>query len=60
MTGQVQAQLAAGDAAVQAAYSAFIRHTQKCNTGCRTEGADCETAAGLRQAWRDAKTAVPA
>lgn len=59
MTGQVQAQLAAGDAAVQAAYSAFIRHTQKCPP-CRTEGADCKTAAGLRQAWRDARTAVAA
>ncbi|MEU6615297.1 hypothetical protein [Streptomyces parvus] len=59
MTGQVQAQLNAGDAAVQAAYSAFIRHTQAC-APCRTTGADCETAAELRQAWRDARAAVAA
>ncbi|MEU2799069.1 hypothetical protein [Streptomyces sp. NPDC007117] len=59
MTGQVQARLDAGDAAVQAAYSAFIRHTQAC-APCRTDGADCETAARLRQAWRDARAAVAA
>ncbi|MFJ1782622.1 hypothetical protein ACIOKA_38585 [Streptomyces anulatus] len=59
MTGQVQAQLAAGDRAVQRAYSAFIQHTQLC-APCRKDGADCTTAAALRQAWRDAKTAVPA
>ncbi|MEU2402834.1 hypothetical protein ABZ609_00610 [Streptomyces rubiginosohelvolus] len=59
MSGQVQAQIAAGDAAVQAAYSAFIRHTQAC-APCRTEGKDCETAAGLRQGWRDARAAVAA
>ncbi|MFY0511785.1 hypothetical protein ACOMD4_15585 [Streptomyces anulatus] len=59
MTGQVQAQLAAGEAAVQVAYAAFIRHTQVC-APCRKDGADCTTAAALRQAWRDAKTAVVA
>ncbi|MGW3330306.1 hypothetical protein ACWDF9_07125 [Streptomyces rubiginosohelvolus] len=59
MTGQVQAQLAAGDRAVQRAYSAFIQHTQLCEP-CRKNGADCADAAGLRQAWRDAKREVAA
>lgn len=59
MTGQVQAQIAAGDAAVQAAYSAFIRHTQAC-APCRKDGADCPDAVQLRQAWRDARAAVAA
>ncbi|MCR8943945.1 hypothetical protein NW249_17615 [Streptomyces sp. OUCMDZ-4982] len=57
MSGPVRARQQAGEAAVQSAYSAFIRHSQKCGP-CRTEGADCETAARLRQAWRDARTAV--
>ncbi|MFJ6615471.1 hypothetical protein ACIQPT_34925 [Streptomyces sp. NPDC091289] len=59
MTGPVQAQYQAVEAAVQAAYTAFIRHTQTC-APCRTEGADCEAAAALRQAWRDARAAVAA
>ncbi|KPL29055.1 hypothetical protein JI76_28435 [Streptomyces anulatus] len=59
MTGQVQAHLAAVDRAVQTAYTAFIQHTQLC-APCRKDGADCATAATLRQAWRDAKTVVPA
>ncbi len=59
MTGPVQAQIAAGEAAVQVAYTAFIRHTQLCPP-CRKDGADCDTAAELRQAWRDAKRGVAA
>lgn len=58
-TGPVHAQHRAGEAAVQGAYSAFIRHTQMC-APCRTEGKDCETAATLRQAWRVARAAVTA
>lgn len=58
-TGPVQAQHRAGEDAVQRAYTAFIRHTQLCPP-CRMDGADCETAAGLRQAWRDARAAVAA
>ncbi|MFJ9318232.1 hypothetical protein [Streptomyces globisporus] len=54
MTGQVQAQLDAGERAVQTAYSAFIKHPQLCGP-CRKEGEDCPEAARLRQAWRDAK-----
>ncbi|WP_371624032.1 hypothetical protein OG245_15075 [Streptomyces sp. NBC_01116] len=57
MTGQVQARLDAGERAVQTAYAAFIEHTQLCEP-CRKDGADCPDAALLRQAWRDAKTAV--
>ena len=48
-----------GEDAVQAAYTAFIRHTQEC-TSCRTGGMDCEAAAMLRQTWRDARQAVTA
>ncbi|MGW6652502.1 hypothetical protein AMK23_26410 [Streptomyces sp. CB02130] len=59
MTGQVQAQLDAGERAVQTAYSAFIKHPQLCGP-CRKEGADCPEAARLRQAWRDARAAVAA
>lgn len=59
MTGQVQAQLDAGDRAVQRAYSKFIEHTQLCEP-CRKDGADCPDAVLLRQAWRDAKKAVVA
>ncbi|MEU3203584.1 hypothetical protein ABZ702_06805 [Streptomyces cyaneofuscatus] len=58
-TGPVQAQHRAGEAAVQVAYSAFIRHTQVC-TPCRKTGADCADAVTLRQAWRDAKDEVAA
>ncbi|MEU0001482.1 hypothetical protein ABZ069_31650 [Streptomyces microflavus] len=58
-TGLVRAQHRAGEAAVQTAYSAFIRHTQECPP-CRKTGADCASAAGLRQAYRDAKEAVAA
>ncbi|ONI48612.1 MULTISPECIES: hypothetical protein [unclassified Streptomyces] len=58
-TGPVRAQHRAGEAAVQTAYSAFIRHTQEC-TPCRKTGADCTTAAKLRQAYRDAKEAAVA
>ncbi|MFZ4264519.1 hypothetical protein [Streptomyces arboris] len=58
-TGPVQAQHRAGEAAVQTAYSAFIRHTQVC-APCRKTGADCAEAAELRQAWRDARAAVAA
>ncbi len=58
-TGPVQAQHRAGEAAVQTAYAAFIRHTQLCPP-CRETGADCEAAANLRQAWRDARAAVAA
>lgn len=59
MTGPVEAQHRAGERAVQSAYAAFIRHTQLC-APCRKDGADCETAAALRQAWRDARAAVAA
>ncbi|MGW9299441.1 hypothetical protein ACWHA3_01260 [Streptomyces cyaneofuscatus] len=59
MNGQVQAQRQAGEAAVQAAYAAFIRHTQLC-APCRKTGADCAAAVALRQAWRDAKSEVAA
>ncbi|MEU2901365.1 hypothetical protein ABZ771_00480 [Streptomyces globisporus] len=54
MTGQVQAQLAAADDAVQRAYRAFIEHTQQCPP-CRTDGADCATAVELKQTYRNAK-----
>ncbi|MFB6776462.1 hypothetical protein ACFCX0_03315 [Streptomyces sp. NPDC056352] len=53
-TGPVAAQHRATDAAIQAAYSAFIRHTQAC-AKCRTEGMDCVVAGELRQAYRTAK-----
>ncbi|MFD6798519.1 hypothetical protein [Streptomyces cyaneofuscatus] len=59
MSGQVQAQRQAGEAAVQAAYSAFIRHSQVC-APCRKTGADCADAVTLRQAWRDARAVVAA
>lgn len=36
------------------AYRDFIAHARAC-TACRTTGADCTTAADLRQTWRDAK-----
>lgn len=58
-TGAAPAQHRAEEDAVQAAYTAFIRHTQEC-TGCRTGGMDCDAAAGLRQTWRDARRAVTA
>ncbi|MER5892265.1 hypothetical protein [Streptomyces sp. NPDC001876] len=58
-TGPVQAQHRFREAAVQVAYTAFIRHPQLCDV-CRTEGMDCETAATLRQVWRDARAAVTA
>ncbi|MZF56966.1 hypothetical protein GTX53_24560 [Streptomyces sp. SID5594] len=59
MNGQVQARLDAGDRAVQKAYAAFIDHTQKCDP-CRTDGADCDTAAELKQVYRKAKDAAVA
>ncbi|MFF3060903.1 hypothetical protein [Streptomyces sp. NPDC057909] len=58
-TGAAPAQNRAGEDAVQAAYTAFIRHTQAC-AECRTGGMDCGDAAGLRQTWRDARQAVRA
>lgn len=58
-TGPVQAQHRVGEQAVQAAYSAFIRHTQGC-VECRTGGMDCHSAAQLRQVWRKAKAAATA
>lgn len=58
-TGPVEAQHRGGEQAVQAAYSSFIRHTQAC-TECRTGGVDCDAAATLRQAWRNARQAVTA
>ncbi|MFB7219326.1 hypothetical protein [Streptomyces sp. NPDC056227] len=56
-TGQVAAQHRANEATMQTAYSAFIRHTQKCDE-CRTGGMDCVTAAELRQAYRAAKASA--
>ncbi|QQZ56844.1 hypothetical protein IFE09_26960 [Streptomyces microflavus] len=53
-TGRARAQHRAGEAAVQDTYSAFIKHIEEC-TPCRKDGADCATAAGLKQAYRDAK-----
>lgn len=36
------------------AYHDFIAHVAGCSD-CRTRGLDCKAAAGLRQAWRDAR-----
>ncbi|MFC8282952.1 hypothetical protein [Streptomyces cyaneofuscatus] len=58
-TGPVRAQHRAGEVAVQTAYAAFIDHIQKCPP-CRTDGADCDTAAELKQVYRDAKEAAVA
>ncbi|MET4641587.1 hypothetical protein ABID95_001308 [Streptomyces atratus] len=58
-TGRVTPQHSATDAALQATYAAFIRHTQTC-AECRTGGMDCSDAAELRQAYRAAKTTAGA
>ncbi|MEV7895332.1 hypothetical protein [Streptomyces cyaneofuscatus] len=58
-TGLVRAQHRAGEDAVQRAYTAFIDHIQECPP-CRTDGADCDTAAELKQAYRNAKDAAVA
>ncbi len=58
-TGPVQAQHRAGEAAIQAAYRRLIRHTQLC-AECRADGVDCEDAADLKEAWREAQRAVAA
>lgn len=56
-TGPVQAQHRVNEAAVQAAYGRFVRHTQLC-AECRTQGVDCVDAAELKTAWRDARDAA--
>lgn len=53
----VRAAHAIGAAAEQQAYRAFLDHAQTC-TDCRTTGCDCQPAAILKQAWRDAKAAA--
>ncbi|MFE7392103.1 hypothetical protein [Streptomyces sp. NPDC057582] len=53
-TGPMAAERRAEDAAVQTAYSGFIRHTQAC-TECRTGGVDCADASELRRVYREAK-----
>ncbi|MEU0157920.1 hypothetical protein ABZ154_03505 [Streptomyces sp. NPDC006261] len=58
-TGPVDTQDSDADDPVQDTYSAFIKHIQQCPP-CRKDGADCDTAAGLRQAWRKAKDAAVA
>ncbi|MFF5891168.1 hypothetical protein ACFY72_20655 [Streptomyces globisporus] len=58
-TGPVQAQHRAEEDAVQAAYAEFIEHIQECPP-CRTDGADCPTAAKLKQAYRNARDAAVA
>lgn len=50
---------------LEQAYRAMLDHTspRKDSPGCaecRTEGTDCETAAGLRKAWRAARNAEAA
>jgi hypothetical protein len=55
--GHMQAVVASAHAYVDKAYQAFFIHTQAC-ADCRTDGLDCEDAAELRQAWRDAKAAT--
>lgn len=44
-------------AAVDAAYDAFFAHAHDC-AHCRTQGVDCETAAGLRMDIRKATAAA--
>ena len=44
-------------AAIDETWRAFITHTQAC-TQCRATGLDCEPAAALKQAWRDARGAA--
>jgi hypothetical protein len=41
---------------VDAAWRAYLAHTADCGS-CRVDGVDCQTAAELKQAWRDAKDA---
>ncbi|MCZ4118787.1 hypothetical protein [Streptomyces sp. H39-S7] len=39
----------------QFAYRAWLDHVMGCKVACRADGVDCETAAQLRQALRDAR-----
>ena len=52
--GPVARALRARAAGVAQAYRDFIAHVAGC-PDCRTWGLDCTAAAGLRQAWRDAR-----
>lgn len=56
-TRAVLADAATAAAATTRAYRAFLTHAQSC-VDCRTTGADCETAADLRQIWRATRTAA--
>ncbi|MFF4746763.1 hypothetical protein [Streptomyces sp. NPDC001268] len=53
----LRAQVDADQLALLTAYRAFIAHSETCQP-CRTTGVDCDTAAGLREAWRIAREAA--
>jgi hypothetical protein len=52
--GRVSAAPPMREPSVQEAEADFRKHVRQCNA-CYVDGIDCDTAAALRQAWRDSK-----
>lgn len=54
----IRAHIDGAQLALLQAYRDFIAHSEACDP-CRTTGVDCDIAASLRIAWRDARDATP-